>query len=571
MPTNFSGLIIKGPGELEPMAHSTDVSAGTAPFGFPLTVEKPALAASRGTPQPLTATAERNAAGSVIPMFGGQLFEKIIVIPRAKALGFVLSQTQFSIEVWNTFRNVYQILESITINGAGGLTLVDTFGEPLQYGALDSFTYQATMPSAGPAVIAEDVVFAFLSGFIGADCSITGSRITVFSVAPDWSEGVKEKISYLTDVLKTYSDNEQRRGLRQLARRGISFRAMTLAARDAAGMESLIWGWQNQPYGVPWWPDSQPLTADISAGAFTIPVSTVDRMFAVGGIIVIWQDEFTFEALNIVSLTSSAVVVSSPTQFAWKAGPGTRVIPVFLARLGASVKVDRITSGQDTVDVEFIGEAQQPAPTPSVSLTQYKSIDVLEILPNWESPLGRTYKRSLVTMDPKVGPITVDDQGGSAVVAQEFPWFLSSHPDVTTFRAFILKRFGQLNSFWIPTWDQDLVLAADAGSADVAISIQSEFYSRFLFPVPARRDIAFIPQDRSGNVYRRITASSDNGNGTETLTLSSPTGKTFKAGTTMISFLTLARLGADDTEIVWSGAELAASALALQEVPREIP
>lgn len=570
MPTNFSGFFTDGPGQISPKNLSADIALGTFAPGFALSITSRPLGASRGA-QTTTSVETRNIAGAKIELFGGELFGRIIVIPRLKALGFVLSQTQFPIEVWNTSRDVNQILETISIDGSGGLTLADTFGEPLQYAALDSFIYQATVPSAGPAVISEDVVFAFLSGIGGADCAVTGSRITVFSVPPDWSEGVKEKISYLTDVLKSYSDNEQRRGLRQFARRAIAYRAVALTARNAAGMESLIWGWQNQPYGVPWWQDSQPLTSDISAGSFSIPVNTADRMFAAGGLVVIWQDEFTFEALNIVSLTGSALVLSSPTQFSWKAGPGTRVIPVFLCRLGSSVKVDRITSFADQVDVEFIGEAQQPAPAPSVSLTQYKSIDVLEVPPNWDNPPSRTYKRSLVTMDPKIGPITVDDQGGSAVVSHDFPWFLTSRADMTTFRAFLRQRFGQLNSFWLPTFDQDLVLSSDVGSADVAISIQSEFYSRFFFPVTARRDIAFIPQDRSGNVYRRITAAVDNGDGTETLTLDSPTGKNFKAAGTMISFLALGRLGSDDAEISWGSTEFAASDLEVQEVPREIP
>jgi hypothetical protein len=529
-------------------------------------------AANTGVPQPAVSISHTAHVGQIVEVFGGELFERIIVIPRVKALGFVLTATQFPIEVWNTFRNADQILATITITGEGGLTLSDPYGEPLIFAAFDSRIYQATVPSAGAAQIDQDVVFGFLSGILGADCAVTGSRITLFSVAPEWGEGMEETIEYLTDVLKAYSDNEQRRALRQIPRRAMRYRALTLNARDAAGMESLVWGWQNQPYGVPWWPDAQPLNADIAAGALVIPVETADRQFAPGGLVAIWVDEFTFEALSIDTVASDSITVTSPTQFAWTGGPQTRVIPIFLCRLPASTDVTRYSSAIDQMDLAFIGEAGQPSPAPAISPTQYKGFDVLEIAPNWaDAPLKRSYKRSMVTIDPKIGPIEVVDKGGTAIVGQEFPYWLDTHPNVTAFRAFILRRFGQMNAFWIPTWDQDLVLFQDVLSTDSGIRIQSEFYSRFLFPTPSRRYIAFIPIDGSGNVYRKVTSAVDNGDGTENLVLDSATGKNFGMGTTMISFLTFARLGSDVTSIKWDSSEHAESIITLQEVPRELP
>jgi hypothetical protein len=223
------------------------------------------------------------------------------------------------------------------------------------------------------------------------------------------------------------------------------------------------------------------------------------------------------------------------------------------------------------MDLEFSGEAQQPAPAPAASLTSFKGFDVLEIGPNWESDLKRTYSRSLVILDPKIGPISSVDKGGTPLVGQEFPWWLQDHAAVTKFRAFLLARFGQLRPFWIPTWDQDLVLHQDVGSADTGILIDSEFYTRFFFPSKARQYIAFIPTDGSGNVYRKITNAVDNGNGTELLTLESPTAKAFSKSQTQISFLTLARLASDDSEIEWVNNDLAQANLQFQEVPREVP
>lgn len=569
---DFAGELFPFPDGIIPTNRSSNITAAVFAATLIIGLGTRPLAANQGVPQPVVSVSHTNAGGERVEVFGGQLFEKIIVIPRVKALGFVLSATQFAVEVWNAFRDKDQTLTSITISGVGGLTLPDPYGVPLIFGALNSFIYQATVPGFGAAQVDQTVVFAFASGVTGADLHITGSRITLFSVAPDWNEGMEETFEFLTDVLPAYSDNEQRRALRQLPRRAMRFRALTLNARDAAGMESLIWGWQNQPYGVPWWPDAQPLLADIGIGSFAIPVDTADRQFAAGGLVAIWQDEYTFEALSVVSVAAHSVNVSSPTQFAWKAGPGTRIIPILLCRLPASVDVSRHSSEIDQVDLNFIGEAGQPAPAPTVSPAQFKGFDVLEIAPNWDkSPLKRNYKRSMVTIDPKIGPIQVIDKGGTALVGQEFPWWLDTHPNVTTFRAFMLRRFGQLNPFWIPTWDQDLVLFQDVLSTDTGIRIKSEFYTRFFFPTPARRFIAFIPIDGSGNVYGKITGSADNGDGTENLTLEAQPGKNFPKVSTMISFLTLARLAEDRISIKWDSSEHAEAILSLREVPRELP
>jgi hypothetical protein len=570
--TDFAGDVFAGPGGLFPAARIPAIDTGTVP-ALGVSRQSASLAATQGIPQPVVSVYHHELPNGIkTEVFGGQLFEKVIVIPRTKSLGFVLTATQFAVEVWNAFRNVDQTLIAITISGNGGLSLADPYGEPLIFAALDSYTYQATVPTTGPAQISQDIAFDFASGVGGADLLVTGSRITIFSVAPEWGEGFEETFEYLTDVLSAYSDAEQRRALRQLPRRAMRYRALTLNARDAAGMESLLWGWQHQPYGVPWWPDAQPLNADVAIGDFAIPVDTADRQFAVGGLLVLWVDEFTFEGLSISAVSAHSLTVSSPTQFAWKAGPQTRVIPVFLCRLPASVDISRFSSEIDQVDASFIGEMGQPAPAPTVSPTQFKGFDVLEIAPNWaDAPLKRSYKRSMVTIDPKVGPIEVIDKGGSALIGQEFPWWLDTHPSVTAFRAFVLRRFGRLNPFWIPTWDQDLVLAQDVGSADTGIKIRSEFYTRFFFPSAPRRYIAFIPTDGSGNVYSKITDSADNGDGTENLTLEAATGKNFAKGTTMISFLTFARLASDMTAIRWASSDHADALLALQEVPRELP
>lgn len=517
-----------------------------------------------------SSSAHVSESGQIQLMFGFNLFEKIIIVPNVKAVGFVLSSTQFPVQVWNTFHDAAKDLTAINVTGTGGITISNPFTLPKTIGAKGAVIFQAVVPGAGDVNIDLDVDFVF-AGIAGTDLVVTGSRILVFSVRPDWDQGVEESIEFLTDVLIAYDDSEQRRSLRSLPRRGLKFRALTLEARDAAGMEALIWGWQHQPYGVPFWADAQQLQADIAEGTTILEVSTVDRLFAPGGILMIWDDEFIFEALTILAMDDDSITLSAPTQFAWKAGAGSLIVPLFLGRCSNNLEVSRLWSESDQIDIEFQGEALQIAPQPSETLTQFKGYDVLEIAPNWVDPLKRNYTRSTVTMDPGIGPITVDDKGGTPIVSHDLPWWISSHAKITAMRAFLFARAGRFAPFWQPTWDADLVLASPAASSSSVLNIKSMNYTRFFFPDPARRFLALLDRRGVANRYVQVNGSIDNGDGTESLTLASPLTADVPTDSTMISFLTFSRLTDDRASILWESTEFATAVLGIQELPREIP
>jgi hypothetical protein len=540
-----------------------------ATLGFPLSLTSASLGGSNGAAI-AGAAVHSDQIGEIQTMFGGRLFERIIVLPRVKVAGFVLSSTQFPVEVWNTFHDASKNLTAINITGTGGITIVNPFTLPITIGPKGSYIFQAVLPGSGDVNIALDVVFVF-AGISGTDMAVTGSRILVFSVQPDWEAGIEETISDLTDVMISYDDSEQRRALRRFPRLGLKFSALTLNARDAAGMESLIWGWQHQPYGVPFWPDAQPLLADVEAGTNLISVNTIDRLFAVGGIFMIWSDEFTFEALTILAMDSGSITASAPLQFNWKAGNGTFVVPLFLGRASNKVKVSRLWSSGDQIDIDFQGEAQQIAPVPVVPLTQFLGFDVLEVAPNWESGLERAYSRSITTMDPGTGPITVEDKGGTPIVQHTLTWWIQPHSAVTAIRAFLLARRGQFAPFWTPTFDADLVLAEEATAGSAVLNIQSVDYTRFFFPDPARRYLALISRGATPNVYLTVTGAVDNGDGTESLTLSAPLAANVPLDSVMISFLAFSRLDSDDNKIIWESTEFAQAAIGIQELPRELP
>lgn len=564
----FTGAIVPFLLRITPAGLSSDITAGTTvPLG--ISEQSPDLAG------PVTIIGSVPAPAPTLHMpgfneenFGALLFERIIISPSTKALGFVLSATRFALEIWNTFRTASKVLTAINITGNGGLTLDAPVTLPHSLQSMGSVIYEASLPNSGSPAISEIVEFV-VTGISGAVALVTGQRIMVFSVRPDWAAGISERISDFTDVMKSYSNKEQRRGLRTVSRRGLKFQADAMNARDAAGMESLVFGWQDRPYGVPFWQDYSPLTAPAVTGDTSLALDTADRLFAPGGLLLLLGDEFNFESLSILSVSPTAIVVESPLVFNWP--KGTLVMPVFLARLKEETSVTRLNSAIDQMDLEFEGEAGQLAGVATVALRQYRGFDVLEAPPNRESDLPRGYKRDLVKLDQQTGIITVESKSNAPTVTLNHPWFLMGRHDITKCRSFLLRRQGQLNPFWVPTWDHDLVMNQDLAPGGTQLVIKRVFYTRFFFPELSRRYLAFIGPGGVMLGYNKVTASQENSNETETLTLETAISAGLAATTTMVSFLSFARLAMDDNSIEWSNPSLAQAALAVQELPQEVP
>jgi len=395
------------------------------------------------------------------------------------------------------------------------------------------------------------------------------SSPVLFPIAPDWTKEVTETTSYLTDVLVAYSDAEQRRGLRASPRRSLAFSLTTADSRETALLEAILFGAIQDPLALPWWPDALRLSSDLPSGSRSIPFDPATRLFASGGLAVVWRNPFENELLSVANVTGDKIELASPTMNDWTAGDSI-LLPAFLVRLGTTVDVSRFSSGGLQADFAFSGEAGQIAPAGSWTPTQYRGMDVLEVSPNWTQDSKRTLARSLIVLDAKTGDVTVEAKSPSPIASASLEWFLADRADIAKFRSFLDRRMGRLVPFFAPTWNQDLLLVADVLATDSAIRIQTSSYSRFLFPSTSRRDLALLAVTGE-RAYARVVDAVQNSDTTETLTLAGPIGTAFRADRTQISFLELVRLGSDDVALSWSSSTFAESSLPIVEVPREVP
>ncbi len=200
----------------------------------------------------------------------------------------------------------------------------------------------------------------------------------------------------------------------------------------------------------------------------------------------------------------------------------------------------------------------------------YQGFDVLELEPSATSERSTDYTRSVFRHDSRTGKLRVTDRSGVAVARPGgFVWLMEGRAEIQSYRDFIAARKGALVPFWVPSWQHDLLMAADLMAGNVSLLVSKIGYAKFMFPTVARRHIAFLLADGT-KFYRKVTAAVE-GTDTETLTFDSSIGVLVPAASTMVSFLTLCRLAVDDPELTWHTRDVAEAILDFVELPQEVP
>lgn len=148
--------------------------------------------------------------------------------------------------------------------------------------------------------------------------------------------------------------------------------------------------------------------------------------------------------------------------------------------------------------------------------------------------------------------------------------YLDSRATIAALDTWFDSVKGRFTSFWMPTYVADLKLTADVGSSDTTITISAMGYTARYFPNEPRRHLAFISADGTITA-RRVTASVDNGDGTETLTIASSLGSAFPRSAGLLSFLLLLRLADDEITVTRSAAAFGECVLSCLELPAEVP
>lgn len=390
----------------------------------------------------------------------------------------------------------------------------------------------------------------------------------IWPLPPDWSNGVKESLTWGTDVMHASATAVSQH---------VSYRigpVRTFAFEVGAGkanrrIADMLLAGHRGPWLLPIWPDVQRLSAPVSAGASAITCRTDGFDFVAGGQAVLWLGASQWEVATITTVGVSSVTLSAPLTSGW--GAGTRLYPLRRARLqiGAEEKLRGDAFGRRSLTFTLDDASTWPA---LISPMLYLTHPVLDVRPDESGDPSHSVTRLEQTTGVDVRPDFAYDVADQALRNQQTGWKLFGRAQHTWFRSLVYTLDGRRVPFWLPSFAADLQPVASIAGGSPTLSVEWAGYTQFGLGRHNRKDVRIELGD--GTVYyRRITGAVEAG-ATETLTLDSAiSGNTIApSAIRQVSFMALATLAHDEVEIehITDADGTAASTLGWQAVVPDV-
>lgn len=473
-------------------------------------------------------------------------FDRFHLLPsRYLDAGNVVGVSTAHFSIWNAWFDARD-MTGLTSTGIDGLQLGEITA-PSSFYALEERPFTLTITPAGSPVIDARFDFAFATSEMLV-LAVTGRRIIVFALRPDWSSGVLEALEWANEVLTAWDGTEQRVRLREHPRRTFEFALLTDGGR-AQALEALIHGWGGRNYCVPVWTDRSDIASPVSAGTtdLALPADISTHDYHAGGLAVLWAGDAQAEATEILSVTGNALTLKLPLGRAWPAG--TRVYPGAVMHLDGTARLDRVTDRIMSARVRFVDAAYTSLTAAEITSQTYRGAHLFLWHPDWGQEHGDEIGRMLAVLDYTTGLVTVDDLTGRAHPTRHMGFLLENRARIHAAKAWLAARAGRVQPFWIPTWSDDLAITRNIQPTDASLYIAAAGLHRF-WPDPLRRDL--LIRTMQGDFLRRVTGIQAVSETEESVALDATVGVAVpRAEIVSVHWLQWVRLDADRAEIHW--------------------
>ncbi len=367
----------------------------------------------------------------------------------------------------------------------------------------------------------------------------------IWPVTPDWSSGMQETLSWLTDyMLASATAVSQHRGLRAGPRRSFVFEL--LAAGKERRVADMLLAGHSGTWLLPIWPDVQIPAGPLEASDEFISCRTVGFDFVAGGKALLWTAVNHWAVIEIDAVDPTGLVLASPLASDWPAA--TRLYPLRSARVqdGAEEILRNDNVGRRSIAFDIDEACDWPVLADPMT---YLSHLVLDKRPDESEDPTASYVRLPQTVDNATALPVVHDLPGVALRSQQSHWKLWGRAEHTWFRSLLYTLGGRRTPIWVPSYASDLKPVSAVAGGSTSLSVEWAGYTLFGKGQPNRKDVLIELRDGT-KLCRRITNAVEAGD-TETLTINAAlSGSSIAPGSIRsISFLALCTLASDDVEI----------------------
>lgn len=334
-----------------------------------------------------------------------------------------------------------------------------------------------------------------------------------FFLEPDWSSPVVSKRIWRTSFQTTIKEQEKRSALFTYPRRGMQLYFQSLSTSESNYVMRKLYKNMHKVWGFPFWAEGTALSSQASSGQATLNVgSTSYRNFEVGGVCVIFDTKENYEAGTISSIGASSITLDANLVGTW--GINTFVYPVLKCRIGVQQSVSKLNSREmslslevkEDIDPDIIHELLTISTFP-----EYQGFSVFNLEPDWSGPLNIDFTHNNEVFQ-FLGISCPFSNVAETNLKLLMKYITKDKSELNEYLAFFDDCKGRWQSFWLPSFNSDVVITSAFSSAETTFDIEdikwSDYwngmdvvgqYLRFLFPDGSEeyRQILSSPTDTS--------------------------------------------------------------------------
>lgn len=481
------------------------------------------------------------------------LYDKIHVIPQKIDFGVIAAEKEIEFEIWNAYLKRKYLKNPEFSSQNQGLYFRENLNTT--YEANQSKIATIVADSDGISIIDVDIKFQFQITAFDLDetaytyMKVVGERdIGVFQYKPQ--SGYLESFEYNTDIIRSYSGNEQRISILQDSRVYTSYNYI-LSDSEFYNAKSFLNKKMGSKFFSPQWSQSTRLKEDVKIGDTIIKMDVSNKNIQINQTIMLKSNnDYENVVVSDFDVENNTVTIAFETTKEFKANY-SEVVPCYLSYID-SASSSAVTDKDALLSISFkydIDEIYSIVNT-EYELEKYNDKNVLLIQPNKTSTINVEYNRDTLTLDPGYGIRVISDINDQNFNTYNYNFFLKTYEEIHKFKAFINDIRGRAKDFYIPSFERDLELRKNEiyTTSENAIKINNINYTNnYLLHF---RDIIVNYKDSSYSIYQVINSELNTDLNYENLTLDRQLDKPFESDDVeSISFLYKARFLSDTTNI----------------------
>jgi len=386
-----------------------------------------------------------------VSQYEQQWYELAHLLPRLEQdLGNVISDQTIFCDFYNADRENSITVTSIINDLGGGFEVTGVPAVPFTLDPQDGFAFTITAKTAGDLTI--DGTYTFVTSDAKEyTIYVIGSRVVMFPIRPE--APFREHLLFDTKIIEAIDTTEQRIANRKYPR-GM-FEATFKGNRKR--IEMILFDRQKSVVAMPAWHEPAFLTSAGSVDDLTVNVNTTDYAnFYVGGYAIILEDENTYDALKIESMTGTSLTFESGLSYNYTTK--AQVMPLMTCYIEASsASMKKLYNEQDfnlRIHVD-------PTPNDIASTEGWNTYDGDLLLDDPNLVRGGVLSEALRTkvfvLDNVTGLRTQISTWEHNQRQSKKGWKTNTREELWKLRQLLHYLKGRQVAFYIPTFSKDIV------------------------------------------------------------------------------------------------------------------